>query len=67
MINSTHGCILGRFYVDDETRTNVFTSRHIFVRSRKQQLNSTCGCILLQTQRHDANFEQNTTYTRIQS
>ena len=24
MINSTHGCILGRFYVDDEMWINIF-------------------------------------------
>ena len=67
MINSTYGCILGRFYADDETRTNVFASRHVFARGKKPQVNSTCGCIVLQTQHHNANFEQNTTYTRIQS
>ena len=57
MINSTHGCILGRFYADDETRTNVFTARHVFVCARKQRTNSTIGCIMLQLQHHNANFE----------
>ena len=57
MINSTHGCILGRFYADDETRTNVFADRHIFVCGRKQWTNSTMGCIMLQTQHHNANLD----------
>ena len=39
------------------THRQFFTTWYIFITVRKQQVNSTCGCILLQTQHHNANLD----------
>ena len=46
--NETYGWIPGQFCAGNRTQTNIFTPRHVFARVRKPQVNSTCGCIMLQ-------------------
>ena len=54
--DSAYGWILGQFCAGNRTQTNIFTPWHVFVCGRKQRPRSTIGCIMLQTQHHDANL-----------
>ena len=54
--STTYGWIPGQFCAGNRTQTNIFTPWHVFVCGRKQRPRSTIGCIMLQTQYHDANL-----------
>ena len=46
MINSTHGCILGRFYVDDETRTSFYNLVYFYNRQETVgEINQRLYCV----------------------